>query len=295
MIPYKQKKLALLCAAPLIASQAFGLGVGNIEVSSQLGAPLAAEIPLNKLGQLDESQVRISLASRSDHERLGVESALFHQQLRFKPVVDRQSGRIRVTSELPVHEPFLNFVLSVEWPGGHLLREYILLLDPVPTLSALPVPVNAAPASRALPAATPTVSRRFESDTVIQPGDSLWRLARRMPRPAGTNLAQVMNALYSANPDAFVNGDPNRLKVLSPIKKPLAADIEQASRVFNARQASTATASDSKRPAVSAAIRPAGPAPMINSSQWRKPLSYSSGSSCIDSEPSPAALRIIGS
>jgi hypothetical protein len=49
------------------------------------------------------------------------------------------------------------------------------------------------------------------------------------------------------------------------------------------------------RPAVRAAARPAGPAPMISRSQCRNPLSQASGSSCTDSAPRPAARRISGS
>ena len=49
------------------------------------------------------------------------------------------------------------------------------------------------------------------------------------------------------------------------------------------------------RPAVSAAARPLGPAPITNRSQCRNPLSYVSGSSCFERLPRPAAWRISGS
>ena len=48
-------------------------------------------------------------------------------------------------------------------------------------------------------------------------------------------------------------------------------------------------------PAASAAVNPDGPAPAINKSQCKKPLSYLSGSSNFDKLPNPALDRIMGS
>ena len=44
----------------------------------------------------------------------------------------------------------------------------------------------------------------------ITQGDSLWSVAHKM---GGVNIQQRMQALFKANPTAFVNGDINRLKV----------------------------------------------------------------------------------
>ena len=44
-------------------------------------------------------------------------------------------------------------------------------------------------------------------------------------RPQGASLAQTMASIYSANPQAFIDGDPNRLKPGIPLKIPSASSI----------------------------------------------------------------------
>jgi len=49
---------------------------------------------------------------------------------------------VKLSSERPVREPFLNFILEAQWPSGKLLREYTVLLD-LPVFSDEPAaPVN---------------------------------------------------------------------------------------------------------------------------------------------------------
>ena len=37
---------------------------------------------------------------------------------------------MQVFTRTPIREPYLNFLVEIDWPKGHLLREYTLLLDP---------------------------------------------------------------------------------------------------------------------------------------------------------------------
>ena len=61
----------------------------------------------------------------------------FLTDLRFEVIVNAQGKSvIKIRSRKPVKEPFLNFLVEVNWPAGRLLREYTLLLDP-PIYSAL--------------------------------------------------------------------------------------------------------------------------------------------------------------
>lgn len=279
MTSFKKKTLAVACISPWLASSALGLGVGSVEVSSHLGAPLQAEIPLINIGDLNENQILIALASHADYERLSVDPLYFHQQLRFTPVLDKRSGTIRISTQMPVSEPYLNFVISVKWPGGSLLREYTLLLDPANPAAASNSPAAIAASSASTPAAS-SVQRRFESSTMTRAGDSLWLLAKRIPRPEGTNLAQVMNALYDANPQAFIKGDPNRLIAHTPIKAPEADAILQASRAFNP----TAPAAQSAAPAKAQAVATPEPTPSQASTSQVAPATSGSSSTAANAE-----------
>jgi pilus assembly protein FimV len=37
---------------------------------------------------------------------------------------------VKVTSSKPINEPFLDFLVELNWPAGRLVREYTFLLDP---------------------------------------------------------------------------------------------------------------------------------------------------------------------
>ena len=79
-----------------------------------------------------------------------------------------------------------------------------------PGKTALPPSTSPLPAqvSRAAPGgAGGGFPRRYGP---IRPGTGLWRLARANA-PAGATVSQTAMALYRNNPDAFINGDINRL------------------------------------------------------------------------------------
>jgi pilus assembly protein FimV len=52
-------------------------------------------------------------------------------RLRFA-VEKRPGGNavVKVTSSRPINEPFLDFLVELNWPAGRLVREYTFLLDP---------------------------------------------------------------------------------------------------------------------------------------------------------------------
>ena len=124
-------KLSLAVALALGSSSAFGLGLGGIQVRSGLNEPLVAEIPVIESEEGEAQGLRANLATAEDFARVGLSVAGVSVPLDFQPGTDAQ-GRavILVTSEDPVREPFLSFLVEVSWAKGRLLREYNLLLDP---------------------------------------------------------------------------------------------------------------------------------------------------------------------
>ena len=162
----RKLKIFFITVVCLLASNvAFTLGIGNIEVKSALSEPLNAEIKLFSVRPGEGDNIRVVLASLKEFERAGIERPLELSYLKFK-VVEKGDGNayIKVYSERPIREPFLDFLVDIDWPSGRLLREYTLLLDP-PIFSqrkAAPVqtPVVAAPAQiiREQPAPAPFVS-----------------------------------------------------------------------------------------------------------------------------------------
>jgi len=126
------RKLATAAAVSLALASggAFGLGLGDIEMRSALNQPMNAEIPLTSVKQGELDGMIVKLADEDAFARAGIDRSSALTDLKF--AVDDSSGRpvIRVASNRAVTEPFLNFLLEVDWPQGRMVREYTVLLDP---------------------------------------------------------------------------------------------------------------------------------------------------------------------
>ena len=122
---------ALIGAGMLIPGIAGALGLGGIELNSGLNQPLDADIQLSRVGDLIEDEIRIKLAGYDEFEKAGVERVFFLTGFKFDVQIKPDgSGVIHLSSKKPVKEPFLNFIIEMQWPQGRLLREYTVLLDP---------------------------------------------------------------------------------------------------------------------------------------------------------------------
>ena len=249
--------LGCVQASPLMA-----LGLGEITLDSYLNEPLKAEVDLLNTGGLHEDQIRIRLASADDFKRMGVDRAYFLTSISFDVEID-DNGRARIvlTSEDPVLEPYLDFIVEARWPSGRLLREYTVLVDPPvfeqggtiisasERVSELEEEEQAAAAKRnpesgtrvdirdsdLPPGAMP--QRDFNSTTAgaAEPGsrymvnrdDTLWRIASSA-RPSGASVHQTMLDIQRLNPDAFIDGNINLIKAGYIIYLPTAEEITTA-------------------------------------------------------------------
>jgi pilus assembly protein FimV len=121
--------LALLVV--ILPSASWPLGLGEIAVHTSLNQPLRAEIQMLSIPPEEVEDVRVTLATQEAFDRVGINRPYVLTQLEFKPTIKGGGPPIiLVTTKQPVREPFLNFLMKVEWPRGRLLREYTVLLDP---------------------------------------------------------------------------------------------------------------------------------------------------------------------
>ena len=106
------------------------LGFGNIKMNSGLNEPLNAEIELLSATPDDIKGLEVKLASREAFLRAGVDRSILLSQIKFDIV--KRGGKYFVTlsTQQSVREPFLNFLLELNWKNGRMLREYTVLLDP---------------------------------------------------------------------------------------------------------------------------------------------------------------------
>jgi len=303
---------ALLVIVPLSAN---ALGFGNITQHSSLNEPLDADIELLSATEDDVANLKVQLASSDAFLRAGIDRHVLLNELKFSIKESDGSGYIiHLSTRRPVREPFLNFLLEMDWQNGRMLREYTMLLDPpglvekqpivveppvssptvetVPTAEAeapfvpgpvdtpeaaapalqdeMPPPTDVEPVAEA-PAMEPMVAEdtpiadeepppavevddseqepaetsTFQDDSelfpgvpgsteadapevavedaspmmgdldygIVKKGDRLWNIAEKMQTDESVTIYQVMMALLRSNPDAFVDGNVNRLKV----------------------------------------------------------------------------------
>lgn len=146
-----------LLAASLFSysTWSMALGLGEITVHSALNQPFKADIALVDVGTLTQKDLSASLASVDEFGRAGVERVFFLNDLKFTPILHGNRQMIRVTSNKPVNEPFLNFLVQLDQPNGRLLREYTVLIDP-PGSPGI-VPATDEPDPRPQSSAFPTV------------------------------------------------------------------------------------------------------------------------------------------
>ncbi len=235
----------------LVPQQAKAFALGDIELRSALNQPLDARVELISLGDLDLHEIDVELASPEDFRRVGLERPFFLTELQFE--LTRQEGTpyLLISTDKPVKEPFLDFLIEVEWPNGRLLREYTLLLDPPVFLEEEPVPIQA-PIQSAAQAPVPADTASRVPDASPQGGvtaptaangelrygpvsrtDTLWSIAKRMRPDASVTVPQVMMALLKHNPEAFYHNNVNYLKAGYVLRLP----GPEAAREIDAREA----------------------------------------------------------
>ena len=142
----------LLSPSFLWPSSAWALGLGEIHLNSALNEPMNAEIDLVAATPDELTALRATLADKDAFSRYGIDRPPFLSTLTFK-VGKGKDGRdaLLVRSSDAIPEPFVTFLVDVNWARGHLMREYTVLLDP-------PVYTPGESASNAAPVTAPAVA-----------------------------------------------------------------------------------------------------------------------------------------
>ncbi|MEI7050590.1 FimV/HubP family polar landmark protein [Pseudomonas koreensis] len=217
MVQVRKLVLAIAAASALSSGMAHALGLGELTLKSTLNQPLVAEIELLDVKDLTAAEVVPSLASPEDFAKAGVDRQAFLNDLTFTPVLNA-SGKsvLRVTSSKPLSEPMVKFLVQVMWPNGRLLRDYSVLLDPSKFS-----PQTADAAAQPAPSqniTAPTTGATHPSQYTTTPRDTLWEIAAKAR--TGGSVQQTMLAIQALNPDAFIDGNINRLKTGQVLRLP---------------------------------------------------------------------------
>ena len=224
--------------------------MGELKLNSSLNEPLDAEIELLNTGDLSELEMLIGLGSRDDFEAAGVERLFLLTDLRFKvDMSNPDKPMIRISSRKPIREPYLDFLLDVQWPSGRLLREYTLLMDlpvyaterasakKIKAASTSPQPpkgkqVQVSSAKQAPSRVAPQSKSSSGSNAGeyrVASGDTAWGIAKQI-KPDDATIMQSLAAIKQSNPNAFINGNINLLKTGAVLRLPSSSEISQLTR-----------------------------------------------------------------
>jgi pilus assembly protein FimV len=282
---------ALLLAMGFTALDAQALALGRVNVQSALGEPLRAEIDVPDINPDEAASLKAAVAGPDAFKAAGLEynAALSNVQISLQKRPDGRSY-LRLTSDRPMTEPFVDLILEASWAAGRMVRDYTMLFDP-PNLRVMPAPAaitapiissgaprsvvtpsgvtprptatapapvyiteEAAPAPKRSSPASPRAARapraeRVEiaapsaGEIVVKKGNTAAQLAMRY-KPAGVSLDQMLVSMLSTNPDAFVNGNVNRLKAGVVLDLPSAAATAESTSRTAARQVIVAQSKD---------------------------------------------------
>lgn len=236
---------SLVFALVPMVSQAIGLG--NIMLHSHLNEPLDADIAITDTKGVEPSDVIVTVADQKAYEDAGLQPIGWLTSIRFQVIKSEVGGRpiLKLKTKEAVKDPFVDLLIDVKWPGGQLLREYTLLLDPpksvIPTSRPVQKKTKISPvigvSSEKISQSEPTILHGASRYVETMPGglygpiceESLWSIAKSLAHNTHTNVHQAVMAIAEKNPHAFRDGNINYMLSGAMLKLPDKAEIESYS------------------------------------------------------------------
>lgn len=235
--------LAVASALGLLTPAVHAFGLGKLDLHSALNEPFKAEIAVTALQGEEAEALQVKLASNKEFEKAGLERNFILTGLEFNVVQDNGITYVSVSSDLPIKEPLLDFLIIATTGEGKLIREYTVLLDPPKHVFAKPSKQAAIQTkTKAVEKTKPvkkaqttsynygqTTQATYNSNTYgpVANRDTLWDIALKTRPDKSLTVNQMMVALLDANPDAFHRNNINGLKAGVTLDVPSLETIKQ--------------------------------------------------------------------
>ena len=252
--PRNGKKLILpaifAVSGGLSALPVGALELGEISIHSTLGQPLSASIAIALAPTEQLSDTCVSLQRTTSSSGMPVVS---------DARISIANGVISLTGKSAIREPMLTMRVNIRCPyTPNLSREYMLFVDPPGSLAIVNTEstVTATVVQSSQPQTPAAARSRVVTNTTpianvtsyqVQRGETLSEIAQRIEnRPPG--LWGTVMVIFEANPDAFIDNDPNKLKAGSWISIPDFSSSAPSSVVYGdapvSENASAASSTD---------------------------------------------------
>lgn len=294
----------LLCQSP-----ANSLAIDDIRVLSKLGEPLLAEIAVTPAaGEVVSRGCFSARRSTGDLPGVGTVSLTLSRSL--------NTNVLSISGKQPMREPLSEFVLQVKCPGlPSMFKSFLVMVDPpAATAATAETPatiVTTTPISRPVSRPAPITSRQRTTASTTNPiqpgsryrvrsGDTLSTIASRVSQRPDWSVWPIAQAIYSANPGAFLLGDPNVIAEGSVVFVPKLSDIDMslASAPRAPSNAQSRSAAVSPEPAPAANTTPVttvaeNPA-FVAQDNATRPVSREVAVTAPVEQPQPASARSAG-
>ncbi|MGO2242891.1 MAG: type IV pilus assembly protein FimV [Halomonas sp.] len=201
----KQIRAWAVCVSlSLVSPLAIAVELGYPNVSSYLNEPLKASMPLLGNSDYPLEDISVRVANQAEFAAAGLEWEPFAANV-IAQVQERQGRRqVYLSSQQTMKEPWLELLLTLQYPGGSHTRDVTLLFDPQDYAQREAV--------NNLPSDGPP--RLY-----INRGDTLWSVAE-LTKPVNASVQQMMAALVDANPNVFPSGNANEMRAGQTLRVP---------------------------------------------------------------------------
>lgn len=223
--------VAIAMAAP---SLSFAFSLGPIQVESYLGEPLEAQIRMSALKASESNQLSIQLASPQEYAERGIERRASHENLNFKLIKGNGNNYyIQVASNVPITDPFINFLLRVGHGSNAITREYAIFLDPNPmahmpsnadrkalvkgntegsdAVLAAAVPASATPVKYERGFSPCGDNRSYGTYGPVRSGETLYSIAKKTRPSEAISVRDMIKAIRRANSSILRSNNPSYL------------------------------------------------------------------------------------
>jgi FimV-like protein len=247
----------------LISKAAFGLELGNLSIFSTLGAPLNAKIEILKISPKELHTLQVEIASQKKYAKSNIEynKIVTGIAVLLKKSSDGKNF-IQLTSKEPFNIPFIDLLIETKSATGEMIRDYTVLLSKSKTtykpslleenitsakVTTNPViyndkkeavqkieknsPEPIKKSDKKSKPHTESVEKKGAIKTanqgrnkhLIKRGETATKIILS-EKSTGASLNQMLVAILDLNPDAFEQGNVNRMRAGVVIEMPSAED-----------------------------------------------------------------------